>query len=130
MGMAQMRFAQFLDKVKKRMTQKPNKVEMKRDIQLMGVKIRPIDGVVNKKMQKDSFVEALWTIGVIDQMVHEEVRTLPSAETEEFIKLLEIYMGSLHGVYKGMNDQEAQKKNPSSHVVMVEVFRDGEKKVN
>jgi hypothetical protein len=107
---------------------KPSFSQMYDDVRMMQFKVRPVNGDVSElNFDNDSFIEALWSLGKLDQFFHAHVTILSKEEKKVFYKLFDSLYQQYQGVLNGVNLRPDQFDRPETRPETgfeVEIFRE------
>ena len=97
---------------------------MVRDIQMMHFKIRSVLGDISSLNSVEySFVESLWKIGKIDEIINEELENLDEDDQEALIN----YFQEVESETRGKIRDSLSTNNPSEKdkkILKIEIFKD------
>ncbi|MCX7997062.1 MAG: hypothetical protein N2691_04930 [Patescibacteria group bacterium] len=103
---------------------KPPHRQMRAEVQMMRFKVRPVSGDVSVlNFQNEKFLEALWSLGKLDEFFHQVVGELKKTDKHIFYKLFDglyrEYQRQLNQI--GIRDGATPGENKTFEV---EIFRE------
>lgn len=106
--------------------QKPSVSQMKRDIQMNRLRIKPHMGdVFSLNMGNDQFIEALWSIIKIDEYIENTVDKLPRKEVDMFYQMSSYFRQQFQDTLNRIDMRlPHMKSRPTEQPVAIEIFRD------
>lgn len=106
--------------------QKPTISQMKRDIQMNRLRIKPHMGdVFSLNMSNDQFIEALWSIIKIDEYIENTVDKLPRKEVDMFYQMSSYFRQQFQDTLNRIDMRlPHMKSRPTEQPVAIEIFRD------
>lgn len=106
--------------------QKPTIQQMKRDIQMNRLRIKPHMGdVFSLNMGNDQFIEALWSIIKIDEYIENTVDKLPRKEVDMFYQMSSYFRQQFQDTLNRIDMRlPHMKSRPTEQPVAIEIFRD------
>jgi len=106
--------------------QKPSVSQMKRDIQMNRLRIKPHMGdVFSLNMGNDQFIEALWSIIKIDEYIENTVDKLPRKEIDMFYQMSSYFRQQFQDTLNRIDMRlPHMKSRPTEQPVAIEIFRD------
>jgi hypothetical protein len=106
--------------------QKPTISQMKRDIQMNRLRIKPHMGdVFSLNMSNDQFIEALWSIIKIDEYIENTVDKLPRKEIDMFYQMSSYFRQQFQDTLNRIDMRlPHMKSRPTEQPVAIEIFRD------
>ncbi len=103
----------------------PSVEEMIRDLKMMKLKIRPLSGDLFSISEKQSnFLESLWKIGKIEEIVHRAVEKLDDNEMTIFFDYIDNLEKQIHDTYSQAVDAMSVEEQERLRVVKLEIFRE------
>lgn len=102
---------------------KPPHETMRKEIQLMKFKIRPVVGdIANLKKMDNQIVEILWQVGKIDEIVHRSFDDLNEDDQDRLLEYLQ------HVELKAQEDMRnlirSSRSNRKSKALKIEIFKE------
>jgi len=106
--------------------QKPSVSQMKRDIQMNRLRIKPHMGdVFSLNMGNDQFIDALWSIIKIDEYIENTVDKLPRKEVDMFYQMSSYFRQQFQDTLNRIDMRlPHMKSRPTEQPVAIEIFRD------
>ena len=106
--------------------QKPSVSQMKRDIQMNRLRIKPHMGdVFSLNMGNDQFIDALWSIIKIDEYIENTVDKLPRKEVDMFYQMSSYFRQQFQDTLNRIDMRlPHMKTRPTEQPVAIEIFRD------
>ena len=106
--------------------QKPSVTQMKRDIQMNRLRIKPHMGdVFSLNMGNDQFIDALWSIIKIDEYIENTVDKLPRKEVDMFYQMSSYFRQQFQDTLNRIDMRlPHMKSRPTEQPVAIEIFRD------
>lgn len=109
---------------------KPSVREMVQEVQMMKYKIKPLYGDISVLDFKNSqFVEALWSLGKLDEFFQNNVDQLETTEQEVFFRLINEMRTDLQNDLNKANLKPHKIKNNQS-VFEIEIYKERAQKLN
>jgi hypothetical protein len=110
---------------------KPSKERMIEDVKMMNFKIRPLVGDVFQFIKKEvGFLESLWKIGKIEEIVTGGLPELNNEEKMVFLRYLDGLQRQMEktptSIIKQFNPEESKNIN----ILELEIFRENRRKRN
>jgi hypothetical protein len=112
------------------LTNKPSKDEMISEVRMMNFKVRPVYGNISKlDFTNNDFINALWSLGKLDEFFKEEFPQVEDEERDVFFKLVDDMRVSLQ---QKLNHAYKTKKTPKENKVFfeIEIYKDTLSQVN
>lgn len=112
------------------MTNKPTIDEMVSDVRMMNFKVRPVYGNISKLNFKNTdFINALWSLGKLDEFFKEEFPQVEDEDRETFFKLVDDMRVSLQQkLNTAYNTEKTLKKEKL--FFEIEIYKDTLSQVN
>ena len=106
--------------------QKPTISQMKRDIQMNRLRIKPHMGdVFSLNMSNDQFIEALWSIIKIDEYIENTVDKLTRKEIDMFYQMSSYFRQQFQDTLNRIDMRlPHMTSRPTEQPVAIEIFRD------
>lgn len=114
----------------KTFSQKPSIEEMIQEVRMMNFKVRPVYGNIAKlDFKNGAFIDALWSLGKLDEFFRDEVVGIEDEEREIFFKIIEEMRASFQ---KQLNRTQISDKTPKGDPTFfeIEIFKDHVSQVN
>lgn len=109
---------------------KPSRDEMISEVRMMNFKVRPVYGNITKlDFNNNDFLNALWSLGKLDEFFKEEFPNVEDEDREIFFQLVDDMRVSLQ---KKLNTAYSLKESPKQEktVFEVEIYKDNLSQIN
>jgi hypothetical protein len=104
---------------------RPSRERMIEDIKMMNFKIRPLVGDVFELVRREvGFLESLWKIGKIEEIVAGGIAELNDREKEIFLQYLEDFQKQMERRISSVIKQLPPEASKNMSVLELEVFRE------
>jgi len=101
---------------------KPTMEQMIRDVSLMKFRIKPIQGEVSRlNFQNREFIEAVWSLGKLDEFYHEKVVFLPDKDKSQFSHYFDSFHKRLQDELNHLNLK--REDDPETSALTMEIFK-------
>ncbi len=112
------------------LTNKPSKDEMISEVRMMNFKVRPVYGNISKlDFTNNDFINALWSLGKLDEFFKEQFPQVDDEERDVFFKLVDDMRVSLQ---QKLNHAYKAEKTPKENKIFfeIEIYKDNLSQVN
>jgi hypothetical protein len=112
------------------LSNKPSVDEMINEVRMMNFKVRPVYGNISKlDFNNNAFIDALWSLGKLDEFFKDEVINIDDQDREVFFKLVDDMRVSLQ---QQLNRAHLVEKTPKEEAVFfeIEIFKDNISQIN
>lgn len=109
---------------------KPSRDEMISEVRMMNFKVRPVYGNITKlDFNNNDFLNALWSLGKLDEFFKEEFPNVEDEDREIFFQLVDDMRVSLQ---KKLNTAYSLKESPKQEktVFEIEIYKDNLSQIN
>ncbi len=123
---------EMLTKFQKTILQKkPSTREMVQEVQMMKYKIKPLYGDISLLDFKNTqFVEALWSLGKLDEFFQNNVDQLETIEQDVFFRLIHEMRTDLQNDLNKANLKPLKVKSNQQSVFEIEIYKERAQKLN
>lgn len=110
---------------------KPSIEEMMREVKMMNFKIRPLHGdIFALASGSSSFLESLWRIGKIEEVVTRAMAELDGRERRLFFDYLEELENQIHDRFIPGGEHLTAEEEGKLRLIRLEIFREAKFKKN
>jgi len=107
---------------------KPSKKQMIEDVKMMNFKIRPLIGDVFDLVKKEvGFLESLWKIGKIEEIVSGGVSKLNNEEKEIFFRYLDDFQNQMERKISSIIKDLPAEESKNMRVLELEIVKERKK---
>lgn len=112
------------------MTNRPTVDEMMSEVRMMNFKVRPVYGNISKiNLSNGDFINALWSLGKLDEFFKDEFPNVEDDDREVFFKLVDDMRVSLQQkLNRAYNTEQSSKDNKL--FFEIEIYKEGVSQVN
>lgn len=120
----------IIEEIQKKIEFKPSLEKMFEEVQMMGFKIRPLQGDLSAINLKDKqFISVLWSLGKLDQYFNEVINKIPTKNHDLFIRLFQELFNKYNQQLNKINLYQ-DRPIDFSNILEVEIFREKKQKLN
>jgi len=111
---------------------KPEISEMVHDVRMMNFKIRPVSGDITKlDYSNNDFIEALWSLGKLDEFFRTEFESIDSNEKNAFFRMINDLRVNFQNQLKQANIQAIDFKDKSMmQLFEIEIIKENNLQIN
>lgn len=112
------------------LTNKPSLEEIISEVRMMNFKVRPVHGNISKlDFTNNDFINALWSLGKLDEFFKEEFPSVEDDDREIFFRLVDEMRVSLQ---QKLNTAYKVEKTPKKEKIFfeVEIYKDTLSQIN
>ncbi|HLL61245.1 MAG TPA: hypothetical protein VK338_06000, partial [Candidatus Nitrosocosmicus sp.] len=103
----------------------PAKEKMLEDIKMMNFKIRPVSGDIFSLAKREiGFVESLWKLGRIEQIIEDKIDTLDESEQDVFLNYLDDIQLRTQKDIASKIEKLPKREQQKMRVLEFEIFKD------
>lgn len=104
---------------------RPSRERMIEDVKMMNFKIRPLIGDIFELTRKEvGFLESLWKIGKIEEIVAGGINELNNREKEIFLRYLENFQKQMERRISSIIKQLPPEESKNINILELEVFKE------
>lgn len=113
-------------------TNKPSLSEMTNEVRMMHFKIRPLGGNITMlDFHNPQFIEALWSLGKLDEFFRDEFKMVKKADQEVFFRLIDEMRQSFQKQLNKANISVKDKiKDTGKPSFELEIVKDYQSEIN
>lgn len=114
------------------LAKKPTVDEMVHDMRMMNFKIRPVSGDITElDYGNDDFIDALWSLGKLDEFFRSEFDTIDKKEKDVFFRMINDLRVNFQNQLKKANIQAIELQDKSIlQFFEIEIIKDNNLRVN
>ncbi|MFA9289257.1 MAG: hypothetical protein ACEQSA_05260 [Weeksellaceae bacterium] len=111
---------------------KPSLSEMTNEVRMMHFKIRPLGGNITMlDFHNPQFIEALWSLGKLDEFFRDEYSMVKKTDQEVFFRLIDEMRNTFQQKLNKVNISVKDKfKDPGKPVFELEIVKDYKSEIN
>jgi hypothetical protein len=111
------------------LSKKPSQKEMLQQVRMMKYKIRPVNGDISfLNFKNTQFIEALWSLGKLDDFFQEHFEKLPVKQQEVFFRLVD---NMKYEFQNELNNAHIKPELPAEQLMFeMEIYKERSKNVN
>ncbi len=103
---------------------KPSLIQMMDDVRMMKFKVHPVQGDISQlNLKNEKLLEALWSLGKLDELFQKEYGSLSVKERNVFIRIFDGLYQKFQSELSGIN-LKPNKLGNSPPVLEMEIFRE------
>lgn len=113
------------------LSKKPGSQEMIHDVRMMNFKLRPLSGNVSDlDFSNFDFIDALWSLGKLDEFFREEYDSVSDDEKDAFYRLVDDIRVNFQQQLNKANIASIDFEETPKQMFEVEIIKDNNLKVN
>ncbi|QQS44360.1 hypothetical protein IPM65_02045 [Candidatus Roizmanbacteria bacterium] len=113
------------------LSKKPASQEMMHEVRMMNFKLRPLSGNVSElDFSNFDFIDALWSLGKLDEFFREEYNNVSDDEKDAFYRLVDDIRFNFQQQLNKANIASIDFEESPKHMFEVEIIKDNNLKIN
>jgi len=119
----------LLRRFRNKIDSRPPVKQMYEELQMMHIKVRPIQGDINLlDLNNDKLIELLWKLGKLDELFHDEFGKFDPRQKKVLVDFFERMQENFQQQLNKINLKPEQTKIEHFPFFEMEIFKDREKK--